>query len=133
MGRKSKLTLEQWAEVDRRLMDGEGQRALAREFCISETALRQRLAKIGRSPTVQKVASMIVETEAALKSMPISAQLSAHTHPLRAGYLNGVAICLRSEQLAEVKKADACFIGMSRGSNQNGDSVRRTADEAGAK
>ncbi|MGJ7484329.1 helix-turn-helix domain-containing protein [Variovorax sp. LT2P21] len=77
MGRKSKLTEDQWADVGRRLIDGEAQRALAREYGISEATLRQYFAKLEKLPTVQKVAGMIVETEAALKSLPISAQINA--------------------------------------------------------
>jgi len=37
MGRKSKLTEDQWADVGRRILDGESQRALAAEHGISET------------------------------------------------------------------------------------------------
>ena len=38
MGRPSKLSPKQWAEVERRTAEGEGARALAREFGISEAA-----------------------------------------------------------------------------------------------
>lgn len=78
MGRPSKLTDVQWEEIAKRRIDGDSRRSLAIEFGISETAIREREAKLGRSPTVQKVAAMIVETAAALKSMPVSAQVSAH-------------------------------------------------------
>ena len=79
MGRKSKLSVAQWAEIGRRLMDGESQRSLAAQFGISGTALRLHLAALEKTPTVQKVANMLVETEAALKSLPISAQITAHS------------------------------------------------------
>lgn len=77
MGRPSKLTAEQWEEIAKRRMDGESRRSLAREYGVSEAAIREREEKIGRLPTVEKVARMIVETESALKSMPVSAQVSA--------------------------------------------------------
>lgn len=77
MGRKSKLSPDQWAEVGRRLIDGESQRSLAKEYGISGTALRLHLAALEKTPTVQKVAAMLVETEAALKSLPVSAQITA--------------------------------------------------------
>lgn len=77
MGRKSKLTEDQWADVGRRMLDGESQRALAVEFGISEATLRQYFRKQEKLPTVQKVAGMILETEAALKSLPISSQVNA--------------------------------------------------------
>lgn len=77
MGRPSKLTETQWAEIARRRIEGESRRALAKEFGVSEAAIREREEKLGRTPTVQKVAAMIVETEAALQSLPVSAQVSA--------------------------------------------------------
>lgn len=77
MGRKSKLTDAQWAEVARRLAEGEGGRPLAREFGISDTTLRGHFEKLTEMPTVQKVARMIVETESALETLPQSAQISA--------------------------------------------------------
>lgn len=77
MGRKSKLTAVQWAEIDKRRIEGESRRALAKEYGVSEAAIREREQKIGRAPTVQKVAKMIVETDAALSALPISAQISA--------------------------------------------------------
>lgn len=77
MGRPSKLSDAQWADFDRRRIDGESRRALCREFGISEASAREREEKIGRSPTVQKVATMLVEADSALRSLPISAQVSA--------------------------------------------------------
>jgi hypothetical protein len=77
MGRKSKLSDAQWAEIASRRIDGESRRALAKEYGISEASIREREEKLGQSPTVQKVASMLVEADAALKSLPISAQVSA--------------------------------------------------------
>lgn len=77
MGRKSKLSETQWAEVARRLAEGEAGRALAREYGISDTTLRGHFDKLSELPTVQKVARMIVETESALQTLPESAQISA--------------------------------------------------------
>ncbi|MGK5004563.1 helix-turn-helix domain-containing protein [Janthinobacterium sp. LB2P70] len=42
MGRKSALTEKQWAAVGQRLLKGEAARALAREFGVSEAAIRKR-------------------------------------------------------------------------------------------
>lgn len=77
MGRKSKLTEAQWAELFRRVAEGESRRALSREFGISEASIREKEAKIGKTADVQNVARMIVETERALQSLPVSAQVSA--------------------------------------------------------
>lgn len=77
MGRKSKLSPEQWAEVDRRIFEGESIRALAREHGISEATIRDRISKIGKQENVQVVAGKIVEAQRSLAALPISAQITA--------------------------------------------------------
>lgn len=77
MGRKSKLSDAQWAEIAKRRIEGESRRSLAREFGVSESAIREREGKEEQKPTVQKVAHMLVEADAALKSLPVSSQISA--------------------------------------------------------
>lgn len=76
MGRKSKLTDAQWAEVERRMLEGEPTRALAREFGVSEAAIRAR--KSAQVEDIKSVANQIVATERAVMSLPISARISAH-------------------------------------------------------
>lgn len=76
MGRKSKLTDEQWGEIEKRLLAEEPARALAREYKVSEAAIRAR--KSAHVKEIKAVANQIVETHAALKALPISAQVSAH-------------------------------------------------------
>lgn len=78
MARPSKLSPAQWAEVDKRRLEGESRRSLAREFGISEAAIREREEKHGRVETVQKVAAKIVDAEASLAALPVAAQVSAH-------------------------------------------------------
>lgn len=77
MGRKSKLTEAQWAELFTRMINGESRRELARAYGLSETSIRQREEKTGKRGDVQKVAVMLVQADAALKSLPISAQINA--------------------------------------------------------
>jgi transposase-like protein len=77
MGRKSKLTPDQWAEVDRRVLEGEAIRALAREFGISDAAIRERIAKAGKLPVIQEVAAKLVEAERSLAALPLSSQITA--------------------------------------------------------
>jgi hypothetical protein len=93
VGRKSKLSEEQWAEVFRRRIEGESRRALAREFQISEASIREREEKNGKTAEVQQVARMIVATEAAYKSLPVTAQLSAQN---LAGKLRSISESLAS-------------------------------------
>ena len=42
MGRKSALTEKQWAAIGQRLLKREAARALAREFGVSEAAIKNR-------------------------------------------------------------------------------------------
>lgn len=117
MGRKSKLTAAQWAEVDRRALEGESQRALAREFGLSSSALTQRYAKLGKLESVQKVAAKIVDAERSLAALPIAAQQTAHnlatklrsiSDNLASAAMYGAATAHRLSALAnaEVAKVD---------------------------
>lgn len=75
MGRKSKLTEKQWEHIGQRLLKGEKGRELAREFGVSEAAIRARFS--AQNAEIKTVANQIVATETALKSLPISAQVAA--------------------------------------------------------
>ena len=93
MGRPSKLTDAQWSEIQRRLLAGEKQAALAREFGISKAALGERVSK--RTETIRTVAKDIVRAEIALHKLPVSEQFLAVTlaEELKAisGHLAGAA------------------------------------------
>lgn len=75
MGRPSKLTEKQWAEIERRMLEGEAVRRLAREFGVSEAAIRAR--KSAQVEEIKTVANQIVATEKAMAALPISAQITA--------------------------------------------------------
>jgi hypothetical protein len=76
MARPSKLTPAQWSEVERRLLSGEGARALGREFGVSEGAIRQRFGTTTRVSTqsaqVQETAQKIADANLALEALPIA-------------------------------------------------------------
>lgn len=77
MGRKSKLTDKQWQEVDRRLLEGDKPAHIAKDFPVSEAAIRAR--KTASAEKIKSVANQIVATENALKALPIAAQITAQT------------------------------------------------------
>lgn len=77
MGRKSKLTDKQWAEIERRMLEGESVRALAREFGVAEATIRLR--KSTQVEEIKSVANQIVATERAVMALPIAAQITAHS------------------------------------------------------
>ena len=76
MGRKSKLTEKQWLEIERRILEGEAIRALAKEFGVSESTIRDRGIS-ARAQKTKEVANQIVTAERALAELPISAQINA--------------------------------------------------------
>ena len=75
MGRKSKLTDKQWAEIERRLIDGEKPASLAKGFGIDRAAITRRFSQQVRN--VKDVAEQIVKTEIALRALPVSQQVHA--------------------------------------------------------
>ncbi|SEL12353.1 Helix-turn-helix domain of resolvase [Roseateles sp. YR242] len=77
MGRPSKLTEQQWAEIQKRLLAGEKAADLAREFKVSKTRISERFSE--RNGTVKAVANQIVEADAALRRLPVTEQIAALT------------------------------------------------------
>jgi hypothetical protein len=77
MGRKSSLTEKQWSEIGQRLLKGDKGRVLAREYGISEAAIRKRFGT--QTKEIKDVANQIVAAETAFAKLPIGAQISART------------------------------------------------------
>ena len=75
MGRPSKLTDKQWAEIQQRLLAGETTRALGTEFGISNVAVNKRFSS--RNKEIKSVANQILATEQNLKALPVSSQIVA--------------------------------------------------------
>ena len=74
MGRPSKLTDVQWAQIEKRLMSGESASSLAREFGVNRAAVSRRLSQ--HIATVKTVANLIVEADAAFRSLPVAQQIA---------------------------------------------------------
>lgn len=115
MGRKSKLTEAQWAEIESRLLSGESRRALGREFGIAETSIRQKFA--GSVEKVKEVADKIVQATRAVQALPPLARVNAQnlarklidiSENLASAALHGSATAHRLNALAnsEVGKVD---------------------------
>lgn len=75
MGRRSKLTEAQWIEIERRVLEGETYRSLAREYKVAESTIRERIS--AQAQEIKSVAEQIVKTEHRIKALPISAQITA--------------------------------------------------------
>lgn len=74
MGRPSKLTPDEWAAVERRILAGEPGRRVGADFGISETAIRQKLGAIktvhAQSLQVRSIAHKLAEAGAELAALP---------------------------------------------------------------
>lgn len=75
MGRPSKLSEKQWADITSRLVAGEKAADLAREFGVSKAAISTRVSK--RAETIHSVANQVVTAERSLAMLPVSEQLMA--------------------------------------------------------
>lgn len=78
MGRKSALTPEQWQELIRRhMINGESIRSLAKEFGIAESSVREYIR--AHKQKIEIASNQIVNATRALNSLPINAQITAHS------------------------------------------------------
>ena len=77
MGRKSPITEKQWEQIGKRYADGEGARPLAKEFGVSEAAIRKRFS--AHIAQVKRLANQVVATEVEIKKLPISTQIEVRT------------------------------------------------------
>jgi DNA-binding NarL/FixJ family response regulator len=75
MARPSKLSPDQWAEIERRLSAGEGASALAREFGISPASVSVRVSKVAKK--VSETARKLAEAQTALAALPVAQQYAA--------------------------------------------------------
>ena len=116
MGRKSKLNEKQWAKIQERMIDGEAVRALAREFNVSESAIRAK--KTARVEKIKDTANQVVKAECAVKSLDLDAQqaVSSYAATLRAvsdnlmgAALNGSVVSNKLSAIAvkQLNKIDA--------------------------
>lgn len=100
MGRPPKLTDREWTELGRRYAAGESGRALAREFKVSEAAVRKRFGS--QRAEILSAANQLVEAERRVESMPESARASVRT---LADQLRGIASNVARAAAAGAKTA----------------------------
>lgn len=78
MARPSKLTPDQWAQVDAKLAAGEGVRAIAKEFGVSPAIICKRGVR-KQSKQVNTVAKQLAMAHDALAELPVARQYDALT------------------------------------------------------
>ena len=113
MGRKSKLTEQQWDEVQNRILEGESMRSLAKEFGVSESSIRAK--KSTRVEKIKKVANQVIEAECAVKNLDLNAQLAVNEYAsklrsissnLMDSALNGSIVSSRLSRIAARKASE---------------------------
>lgn len=75
MGRPSKLTPEQWKELERRMMGGESAAHLSRVFGISQARISEKVTKV--SEIISETAHKLADAHNALALLPVAQQYSA--------------------------------------------------------
>ena len=77
MGRKSPLTEHQWAEIEERLLAGESQNQISKDYNVSQRAISKNLSS--KVKIVEQVAMQMVEAKKAFDVLPISSRVNAQT------------------------------------------------------
>ena len=76
MARPSKLNEKQLSEATERIALGESIRSIAKEYGVSEGALRARVST--QANTVKNVAQLMLDAEIGFKQLPVSARVITH-------------------------------------------------------
>lgn len=77
MAGKSKLTDHQWAEIEERLLNGESQSQISKDYNITQRAISKQMSS--RIKTVEIVAHQMVEAKKAFDTLPVSSRVNAQT------------------------------------------------------
>ena len=73
MGRPSKLTPDQWRQIEKRVAAGEGVRALAAEFGVNPAAISRRFPQQAQQ-AVRNVAEKLAAAQTELAALPVPQQ-----------------------------------------------------------
>ncbi len=122
MGRKSALSDAQWEDVDRRLLEGDAARAIARELGVSEAIIRAR--KKTRVEKIKDAANQVVAADRAVKALDLPSQrialtfaqkLQAMSDSLAEAAMLGVGNAVHLQRLgqAQLSKVTAANLGQS--------------------
>jgi len=137
-----KIAPSQWAEIERRATAGESVSSLAREFGVSEAALRKRGVNQAKVRKVREVAQKLADAQAEVLALPPDQQVLALSlaEELRAVSANlaraaryGSATAQRLAQAAhdEIQRAEASDAGLDEVTLRTVAMITRTANEAG--
>ena len=77
MSKPSRLSDTQWAEIEKKNLEGVPVRQLAREYNIAEGQIRRRIT--AQVKNIKSVANSIVYAQTELEKLPLTAQITAQT------------------------------------------------------
>ena len=77
MGRPSRFTEKQWSTIEKRVLDGESIRSIAREYGVSEASIRKRVKT--KTKPVKELANQLAKAELELERLPLSTQVKVLT------------------------------------------------------
>ncbi len=77
MGRPSKLTERQWADIERRHLAGESVQKLAKEYKIGIQTVRDRVTV--RTNTIKTLSNQLSAVERKIEELPLAVQVSVRT------------------------------------------------------
>lgn len=75
MARPSKLSPQQWQDIERRLSAGEGASELAREYGVNPSQISRRVTQV--SQKVRNVAQNLAKAQTELAELPVAQQYAA--------------------------------------------------------
>jgi hypothetical protein len=77
MGRPSKLTDNQWEQIQKRMLGGESASELAREYGVTEGAIRKKVST--KIVQIKTIAKQMVEVESIYEALPINTKIAVRT------------------------------------------------------
>lgn len=77
MGAKSKLTPHQWVEIEEKLLNGETQDSVAKEYGVTRRYLAKMI--VPKVKAIQDVANQMVEAKKAMDILPVAQRVNAQT------------------------------------------------------
>lgn len=134
----TKITPDQWAEIERRAATGESLNAIAADYGVSSTALRKRGIKVSTFSKVREVAGRLAAAQDEVAALPprgqhlavsLADELRAISSNLASAARYGSATAQRLAQAAhqQVEHAEV----LDEGTLRSVAMVTRTANEAG--
>ena len=128
MAKKSPLTDRQWDDIERRMSNGEAARLLAREFGVSDTAIRKRASS--QFKPLKILAEQLATVELAVESLSLSSQVKVRSNAdrlkgiLEHGAIAGELGMMTAHRMAQFAHDETAKLDPVDAAGQNANVVR---------